>query len=244
MLRPRSEVWSEGWGSGAPVRPQLRLAGHAFTPIAAGALYWEAEGTLIVADLHLEKGAAFAARGMLLPPYDTRTTLYRLASLVLNLAPRRVIALGDSFHRSRLAETLSPSDRDDLAALQSGRDWYWLLGNHDPELPASIGGTVCAALSIGGITLRHEPSAAPSTPEIAGHLHPVARIARSGMGIRRKCFATDGRRLVMPAFGAYAGGLNVLDRAFSPLFDWHRLEAWMTGRSDVYPFGAAQLIPD
>jgi DNA ligase-associated metallophosphoesterase len=241
MLRLRVEAWSE---DAQPVRQPITLSGHSLTPIAAGALYWEAERTLIVADLHFEKGAAFAARGMLLPPYDTRTTLRRLAACIVSIAPRRVVALGDSFHRSHLAETLARSDREDLSALQQGRDWYWVLGNHDPELPASIGGVVCGSLSIGGITLRHEPTADAPTPEIAGHLHPVARIARSGLGIRRKCFATDGRRLVMPAFGAYAGGLNVLDRAFSPLFVRHRLAAWMTGRTEVYPFQAAQLLPD
>jgi DNA ligase-associated metallophosphoesterase len=160
------------------------------------------------------------------------------------LVPRRVLALGDSFHRSHLAHSLTASDREALLVLQRGRDWYWVLGNHDPELPGSIGGVVCGSLSIGGITLRHEPTADAVTPGIAGHLHPVARIARSGLGIRRKCFATDGRRLVMPAFGAYAGGLNVLDRAFTPLFLRRRLEAWMTGRAEVYPFQAEQLIPD
>jgi DNA ligase-associated metallophosphoesterase len=226
------------------MRPQIVLFGHALTPIAAGALYWEAERTLVVADLHFEKGAAFAERGMLLPPYDTRTTLLRLAACIVSFAPRRVVALGDSFHRSHLADALSASDREDLSMLQHGRDWYWVLGNHDPKLPSSVGGVVCGSLSIGGVTLKHEPSEDAVVPEIAGHLHPVARIARSGLGIRRKCFATDGRRLVMPAFGAYAGGLNVLDRAFSPLFPQHRLEAWMTGRTDVYPFQAAQLLPD
>jgi metallophosphoesterase superfamily enzyme len=155
-----------------------------------------------------------------------------------------VVALGDSFHRSHLASSLVASDREALLMLQQGRDWCWVLGNHDPELPASIGGVVCGSLSIGGISLRHEPSADAFVPEIAGHLHPVARIARSGLGIRRKCFATDGRKLVMPAFGAYAGGLNVLDRAFVPLFRRHRLEAWMTGRAEVYPFQADQLLPD
>jgi DNA ligase-associated metallophosphoesterase len=240
MLRLSVDAWSDG----PPVRPQISLSGHAFTPIAAGALYWEAERTLIVADLHFEKGAAFAERGMLLPPYDTRTTLLRLAACIVSLAPLRVVALGDSFHRSHLAHFLTASDREALLMLQRGRDWYWVLGNHDPELPASIGGVACGSLSIGGITLRHEPTADPVTPEIAGHLHPVARIARSGLGLRRKCFATDGRRLVMPAFGAYAGGLNVLDSAFAHLFLRPRLEAWMTGRDQVYPFQFAQLLPD
>jgi DNA ligase-associated metallophosphoesterase len=236
MLRSRPEGFAEG-------RPPIKVAGHAFFPVTAGALYWEAEGTLLVADLHLEKGAAYAARGMMLPPYDTRSTLRRLAACLETFAPRRVVALGDSFHRSELAGKLSTEDRDELASLQQGRDWYWILGNHDSDLPESIGGFVCRSLMIGGITLCHQPSLGRS-PEIAGHLHPVARIARRGEGIRRKCFATDGNRLVMPAFGAFTGGLNLLDAAFSSLFRWHRLEAWLTGRTSVYPLQASLLLPD
>jgi len=236
MLRLMSEVL-------AGRRPPIRLAGHSFLPVAAGALYWESEDTLLVADLHLEKGAAFAARGMMLPPYDTRSTLQRLAACLDHFSPRRVVALGDSFHRSELAGRLSADDREELAALQQGRDWYWILGNHDPDLPESIGGFVCRSLMIGGITLCHQPSLSRA-PEIAGHLHPVARIARRGEGIRRKCFATDGHRLVMPAFGAYAGGLNVLDEAFSSLFHWHLVQAWLTGRTSVYPLQASLLLPD
>jgi DNA ligase-associated metallophosphoesterase len=236
MLRLMSEVL-------AGKRPPIRLAGHSFLPVAAGALYWESEDTLLVADLHLEKGAAFAARGMMLPPYDTRSTLQRLAACLDHFSPRRVVALGDSFHLSELAGRLSADDREELAALQRGRDWYWILGNHDPDLPESIGGFVCRSLMIGGITLCHQPSLSRA-PEIAGHLHPVARIGRRGEGIRRKCFATDGNRLVMPAFGAYAGGLNVLDEAFSSLFHWHLMQAWLTGRTSVYPLQASLLLPD
>jgi DNA ligase-associated metallophosphoesterase len=236
MLRLMSEAF-------AGRRPPIKVASHSFLPVAAGALYWESEDTLLVADLHLEKGAAFAARGMMLPPYDTRSTLQRLAACLDHFAPRRVVALGDSFHRSELAGRLSADDREELMALQQGRDWYWILGNHDPDLPESIGGFVCRSLMIGGITLCHQPSLSRA-PEIAGHLHPVARIARRGEGIRRKCFATDGHRLVMPAFGAYAGGLNVLDEAFSSLFHWPLMEAWLTGRTSVYPLQASLLLPD
>jgi DNA ligase-associated metallophosphoesterase len=241
MLRVRFERTAHGL---VGCCPPIELAGHALNPIAAGSLYWEAESTLIVADLHLEKGAAFAARGLMLPPYDTRETLRRLASCLERFAPRRVVALGDSFHRSELAALLHAGDREELRRLQRGRDWYWVLGNHDPRLPPSIGGVVCTSLSLGGITLRHLPSEDGSAPEIAGHLHPVARIARRGAGIRRKCFATDGHRLVMPAFGAYAGGLNVLDEAYRGVFVRHRLEAWMTGKSDVYPIEGSMLLPD
>jgi len=231
--------------TGMPELPSvILLAHHALKPLAAGAIYWEAEQTLIVADLHLEKGAAYAARGKMLPPYDSRTTLRGLAALIMNLAPSRIVALGDSFHTSEVATRLGMEDRDEIARLQEGREWFWITGNHDPELPLSIGGIVCAALTIAGITLRHEPSPDAATPEIAGHLHPAARIARRGEVVRRKCFATDGSRIVMPAFGAYTGGLNVLDEAFTGLFTRPRLEAWMMGRSTVYPVLARSLLPD
>jgi DNA ligase-associated metallophosphoesterase len=241
MLRAKPDLMPE---SAPTLRSRIVVSGHELRPLAAGALYWEAEDTLLVADLHLEKGAAFAALGMLLPPYDTRTTLQRLEKVILAVDPARVVALGDSFHRSESAERLAADDLNFLLKLQQGREWYWICGNHDPRLPSCIGGTVCTTLTICGVTLRHEPSDKLSCREIAGHLHPVARIATRGAVIRRRCFATDGDRLVMPAFGAYTGGLNVLDEAFGPLFLRHRLEAWMMGRTDVYPVLGSLLLPD
>jgi DNA ligase-associated metallophosphoesterase len=241
MLNAKLDLMPE---SAPSLRSHIEVAGHTMRPLAAGALYWEEEDALLVADLHLEKGAAYAALGMLLPPYDTRATLERLGKAIRAVDPSRVVALGDSFHRAESAKRLVADDLDFLLKLQKGREWYWICGNHDPHLPASIGGTVCATLSIRGLILRHEPSPAPTAREIAGHLHPVARIARRGTVIRRRCFATDGNRLVMPAFGAYAGGLNVLDAAFGPLFLRHRLEAWMMGRADVYPVLGSLLLPD
>jgi DNA ligase-associated metallophosphoesterase len=237
MLRAKPDLMPE---SAPTLRAHVLVSGHAMRPLAAGALYWEAEDTLLVADLHLEKGAAFAALGMLIPPYDTRTTLQRLGKVIREVEPSRVVALGDSFHRSELAENLAAEDLKILTRLE----WYWICGNHDPFLPPCVGGTVCTTLTICGVTLRHEPSGNELSREIAGHLHPVARIARRGAVIRRRCFATDGNRLVMPAFGAYAGGLNVLDDAFGSLFLRHRLEAWMMGRIDVYPVLGSLLLPD
>jgi hypothetical protein len=241
MLRAKPDLMPDIAPS---IRSRIRVCGHLMRPLAAGALYWEDEDTLLVADLHLEKGAAFAALGMLLPPYDTRTTLQRLEKVINAVKPGRVVALGDSFHHSDGAAWMADDDLALLTRLQKGREWYWICGNHDPHLPASVGGTICTTLTISGITLRHEPSPDVAEREIAGHLHPVARIARRGAVIRRRCFATDGNRLVMPAFGAYAGGLNVLDRAFADLFLRHRLEAWMMGRADVYPVLGSLLLPD
>src|SRR5260370_14291811 len=90
---------------------QVAVAGAAFVADCAGALYWPEEGLLAIADLHLEKGSSFAARGVLLPPYDTAATLARIAHLVAKYAPRTVIALGDSFHDGDGPARIATADR-------------------------------------------------------------------------------------------------------------------------------------
>jgi uncharacterized protein len=182
----------------------------------SGALFWEERSLLVVSDLHLEKGSSYAARGVLLPPYDTAATLSRLAAVIARRDPRMVIALGDSFHDRNAHGRLSAPDRDAIAALQVRRDWIWISGNHDPALPSNLGGTVATEVAIGPIAFRHEPTGAAG--EIAGHLHPKARVSTRGRSVERRCFASDGERAVMPAFGAYTGGLNIRDAAFSKIF--------------------------
>ena len=134
MLRAKPDLMPDIAPS---LRSRIRVCGHTMRPLAAGALYWEGEDTLLVADLHLEKGAAYAALGMLLPPYDTRTTLQRLQKVIDAVRPGRVVALGDSFHRSEGAARLAGEDLALLTRLQKGREWYWICGNHDPHLPAT-----------------------------------------------------------------------------------------------------------
>jgi DNA ligase-associated metallophosphoesterase len=207
-----------------------------------GALWWADQRLLVVADLHLEKGSSFARRGQMLPPYDTAETLARLERLVARLSPGTVVALGDSFHDDGGAERLNHRDRSTLATLQAGRDWVWIAGNHDPR-PHGLGGTCAAELSLGPVTFRHEPRPGAAMGEIAGHLHPAAIVAGNGKWVRRKCFAGDGHRLVLPAFGAYAGGLNVLDRAFAGLFAPATFRAFMLG-DRVYPVSPRVLRRD
>ncbi|MFC7053397.1 ligase-associated DNA damage response endonuclease PdeM [Hansschlegelia quercus] len=225
------------------VEPTISVAGVALVADVAGALYEPSSSALIVADLHLEKGSSYARRGQFLPPYDTATTLGRLAQLIDTYRPRAVIALGDSFHDRAAPARLNEADRVSLAALQNGRDWIWVAGNHDPEPPAGCGGESLAVMSLGALTLRHEPSAG-AQGELAGHLHPVAKIEVRGRRLRRRCFATDGARVVLPAFGAYAGGLNVRDAAFGSLFRPGALTAWMLGEEGVYAIPTHGLRPD
>ncbi|MEI9991272.1 MAG: ligase-associated DNA damage response endonuclease PdeM [Rhizomicrobium sp.] len=203
----------------------------------AGAAWWPAERTLVFSDIHFEKGSSFARRGAFLPPYDTRTTLKRMAALIARYEPARVIALGDSFHDREAADRLDGHERAMLAAFVGGRDWIWIEGNHDPEPPAWLGGTITEEVAIGGLVFRHEPSAQPQPGEIAGHLHPCATVTLRGRSLRRRCFAADGTRLVMPAFGAYAGGLDVRDAAIATLFEG-AFAAYMLGGRRVYAVAA------
>jgi hypothetical protein len=222
----------------------IALAGTIFVADCAGALYWPDEKLLVVADLHLEKGSAFATRGVLLPPYDTASTLARLVRLIERYEPRLVIALGDSFHDGGGPFRMAGSDRAALKVLQRGRDWLWIAGNHDPDPADNIGGRFADTLALGPLTFRHEPAAHPCDGEIAGHLHPQARIARRGRAVSRRCFAGDGKRLVMPAFGAYAGGLNVRDRAIVALFGALSFTAHMLSERRIYAVAAARCLAD
>ena len=218
----------------------LSICGKAFIADQSGALFWPGHKTLIVADLHLEKGSSFAARGQMLPPYDTRQTLFKLAAFEADT----IIALGDSLHDRGAADRISPADLDILRIMQDDRRWIWVTGNHDPHVPKALGGEVVDELTLDGLTLRHAPRNLRVTHEIAGHLHPAARLSVYGNSIRRPCFVGNGLRLVLPAFGAFTGGLNILDDAFLPLFGTDGLSVWMLGEEGLYPVASRQLKGD
>ena len=214
------------------------IAGVAFHADLSGALFWEEQRLLVVSDLHLEKGSSFAERGVLLPPYDTAATLARLKDVIARHDPQTVIALGDSFHDRTAHERLSREDGDAISALQLGRDWIWISGNHDPDLPRDIGGIVAEEVSIGRIIFRHEPTGVLG--EIAGHLHPKARVSTRGRSVERRCFAGDGERAVMPAFGSYTGGLSIRDTAFDAIFRALDFTAHVLGDRRVHAISAAR----
>jgi len=222
---------------------RLTVSGAQATLRASGALWLEAEGALVVADLHLEKGSAYAARGQMLPPYDTRETLGRLEAEVAELSPRAVILLGDTFHDRKSEDRLAPDDAGRLRALASGRSLVWVIGNHDADGPQRLPGETADELTLAGLTLRHEPVEGPAPGEVAGHLHPAAKVKAPRGTVRRRCFVTDGQRIVLPAFGAYAGGLNVRDAAFAGLFARPPI-AGALGRGRVHAIGWRSLTPD
>lgn len=220
----------------------VEIGGMAAVLDPSGAAYWPDHDTLVVADLHLEKASSFARRRTFLPPYDSDITLARLARVVADYTPGRVIALGDSFHDRSAGERLAASAQEVLAGLIEGREWVWVTGNHDPAPPTDWGGRVEAEIEIAGVVFRHEPEADPATNEIAGHLHPVARVTGRGRSVRCRCFVGCGRRAVMPAFGALTGGLDIRSAPFDRLWPSRReVRTFAIGRDQVYALGRAPV---
>jgi len=211
----------------------MQLAGIELLPCLSGAVYVPAHGALLVADLHLEKGSSRAHRGLHLPPYDTRAGLAALESAIRHWQPRQVLLLGDSFHDGGGPERMPTEDRATLDRLATAADFTWLSGNHDPALPAHLPGSRAREVALGALTLRHEPTPGASG-EIAGHLHPVAVINRRGRRVRTRCFVLSAGRLIMPAFGAFTGGLDLRHDAFRPLLPGDHFRVTMIGRSTLH----------
>lgn len=200
---------------------------------ACGAAFSPAHSTLVFADLHLEKGSAYARGRQFLPPYDTADTLQRMALAMARHRPARVIALGDSFHDGGAGDRLGVDARGQLELLSREAQFVWIAGNHDPDPPAWLGGEVMASIRVGGLTFRHEPLSIFKPGEVAGHLHPCASVSKWGRSVRRRCFVSDGVRLILPSFGSYTGGLDVGDAAIASLFAGP-FHAYMLGHARVY----------
>lgn len=220
--------------------PLLRFAGHNFEPLPSGGLYWHAQKTLLVADLHLEKMSSFARTGQMLPPYDTGLTLARLEADLRRTGAQRLVSLGDSFHRDEGTTTLTEADRARLDAMTDMVEWLWLSGNHDPR-PHALGGQCLPLAELAGLTLVHEPRRG-TAGLVAGHLHPAARLYMEGRSTRRACFVHDNRLLILPAYGSSTGTLNILSPAFMGLFHWPALEVTMLGRDRTYPVSPKRLV--
>jgi len=193
----------------------LPFAGHEMALADGRALYWPAERTLLVADLHLEKASWHAARGAMLPPYDSRATLERLAQIVKACEARRVITLGDNFHDNSGALRLEPFARGMLEGLIRSLDFVWITGNHDEQMARSFGGAVTSELELGGIRLRHEARPGETRNELSGHYHPKLRIRVRNRPIARPCAvraqtaaSSGAERMILPAFGAFTGGMD------------------------------------
>lgn len=224
---------------------QFDVAGASLAADPSGALWWADERLLAVADLHFEKGSAFASRtGQMLPPYDTHATLTRLAEAVERLEPKTIVCLGDNFHDGDGPSRLDATARRAITGLMRKRRFVWIEGNHDAASALVLGGECAVEFAKGALTFRHEPKRGRAAlGELCGHLHPVARVATRVRSLRRRCFVADGTRCVLPAFGAFTGGLDVFDDAFAGLFP-RGFQAYLLGRDRVYPFAHSRLAAE
>lgn len=201
------------------IAQDITLAGARLGAQASGALWWEAERLLCVADLHLGKSERVARRGgALLPPYEIAETLERLGAEIARLDPATVVCLGDSFDDGDAAEALAQPEGARLARLMEKRNWIWIAGNHDPRLPA-LDGRHMAELRLGPLVFRHAAAAGTAPGEVSGHYHPKFSLPLGRRAVTRACFLHDARRLILPAFGAYTGGLRADHPTLLALFD-------------------------
>ena len=218
------------------------LGGVELVPDLSGALYVPDYETLVISDLHLEQGSSLARRGLHVPPFDTAVTLALLENVIAAAQPKRLIFLGDSFHDAQGEDRLDESHLQSLQALTRKHETIWIIGNHDPEPPQSLGGQGAESLALGPLTLRHEPAhQRDGQHEIAGHLHPGCGITQRGRRIYGKCFVSDDTRLIMPAFGAYTGGLSITSKAFHGVLNPETAQAHMIGRTALHRFNWARL---
>ncbi|WP_310534786.1 ligase-associated DNA damage response endonuclease PdeM [Novosphingobium sp.] len=213
------------------------FAGEEWLLLASGGLFWPRENALLVADLHLEKGSFFARIGQMIPPYDSRETLERIALAVGQSGARRVFCLGDSFHDNAGAQRLEPHAAGMLAALTRATDWVWITGNHDEGLRPGQGGTLVSEIKTGGVILRHHARRGETAPELSGHFHPRLRLSVRGRNIVRPCAVASENRLVLPAFGAFTGGMDAADPAIlSALQPARRIRALLATKGKVAEF--------
>lgn len=220
---------------------RILFAGTEMTLDPSGALYVPAQRVLVVADLHFEKGRAIGLRNRRpLPPYDTEATLQRLAGVVDLYDPSTVVCLGDSFHDLPSVDRFVGAAQRLVDRLAAGRRWIWVCGNHDPVLPARLGGESAVDFSLGSLIMRHDHGDGDAATVI-GHFHPVALALIGGRLYRGRCFALNRRLLVMPSFGAYTGGLNILHPDLAGLLG-PRCQIWLLQSGGVYPVSRSKLL--
>ncbi|HHS89033.1 MAG TPA: ligase-associated DNA damage response endonuclease PdeM [Rhodobacteraceae bacterium] len=214
------------------------ILGEPLIACASGVLWIADRQTLVVSDLHLGKSGRVVRRGgPMLPPVETRDTLARLETEIERTGARTVVCLGDSFDDLEAGRQLPEDEGQWLGRLQAGREWIWIEGNHDPG-PFDLGGSHLRECQIGPLTLRHI-ALAGDTGEISGHYHPKFILKSHGSHISRPCFLYDAARLILPAFGAFTGGMNCHEPELRKLFGQKAFAVTIGRQAQVFPLPAA-----
>jgi uncharacterized protein len=237
----------EGLDLADAVSRPVAVCGQQLIADNSGALFWPGEQALLVADPSLGSGvngALAGANGASGPGASARQTLINLAAAMDRYEPATVIVLGDCLHADGVAAGMTADDLEVLRILQEDRTWIWVTGHAHRPAPPQLGGSTCAELTMAGIALRPRPTPGLATHEIAASMRPEAHISIHGYSLRRACFVGNRQRLLMPAFGATAGGVNVLSEPFRPLFGAGGMAVWMLGQEGLYPVATRLLAED
>ncbi|MGC6537424.1 MAG: ligase-associated DNA damage response endonuclease PdeM [Candidatus Puniceispirillaceae bacterium] len=220
---------------------QVRFHGHDLLLCADGTIFFPDKHYLLVSDLHLEKGAALSTAAPI-PQFDTADTLARLQTTITRFNPQKIICLGDSFHSNERAFRMPATYSDQLQKMGELAEFIWITGNHDSILPDRLPGKIYTDYQIDNLRLTHEADNLPMTPTLSGHFHPKARIKLRARHLSTRCFVQNSLNIIMPAFGSYTGGLNIIDKAFAPFIDKQtRLYLCHDNRIYGLPFKAAKL---
>ncbi len=198
------------------MKPHLpvQLAGAELWLLADKAIYYPDQRTLLVADAHFGKAAAYRKLGQPVPHGTTDDNLQRLDALLATYDCRRLIFLGDFLHAP---ESHNPGT---LSALKTWRERHHALditlirGNHDkragdppPYLNIHV---VTEPWLLGPFALQHEPDPHPTRHVLAGHVHPTYRLfGRGRQRLRLPCFYILQHITLLPAFGAFTGGMDI-----------------------------------
>ena len=216
----------------------VNFAGNSLVADASGALFWPSHNMLLVSDLHFEKGSFLASHGNPIPHYDSRKTLQSLTAVIATYLPRHVLCLGDSFHDHNAWQRLPHEEQGNITkVVEMPAQWTWILGNHDPDLPSELPGAKVAELVIDNLLFLHEPDRddRQDMAQVFGHFHPKMTKTIARQRISGRCFMYDNTRLVLPAFGAYTGGLSVKDPALSDLFNHPNVNQQLMYQGKIYP---------
>lgn len=197
-------------------------AGESLTLLPDRAVWWARRRTLIVADLHLGKPAAFRAAGVPVPEPVTRFDLERLARLIASSGAQRLVVLGDLLHAPTGMSPEVLEQFDGWRRLHGTLRIVLVRGNHDVRAgdpPSSWGiDVVRPPLIEPPFALVHEPAEVDGLHTLAGHVHPCVHLAGGGGSLRARCFWFAGTVGVLPAFGSFTGGALVRPRACDQVF--------------------------
>jgi DNA ligase-associated metallophosphoesterase len=214
---------------------EIAFAGTRLRLDASGALYWPAQKLLAAADLHFEKASFLAGAGHPVPPYDTRETLRNLAAVVEEYRPETLLLLGDSLHDANALARMAEADRTALSAIAARvGSCAWIEGNHDAAARPPSGWMVSRDREIAGLAFRHQPEPASELPQLVGHFHPKTSVRRRGYKISGRCFVATARMIVLPAFGAYTGGLDIAEPAFQAVLAGDAARVFLCRRGGIY----------